>query len=369
MNNKLNHIIYISIPEKMNHSIGKLNLDPRILIPVEIPEGQDPADWDSSDLSWEMIVSGMLKIMAYNREHKDIDYFRKFIMAARPEIAAELTQSAVIKAQAGDFDLAEEIFLALTGLDENDLRSRLNLVLLHENRLKTLEGAEKDSLSLRVNDEYESLISSGEDLPDIYFNAAWFFYNKQEFDRAYELLSSYLVLGGNETKQSEAEKLRRECEELKNTDKDYREAFRLINEDKNEEGLALITGFLETNADIWNAWFLKGWALRKLQRFDEALSAFFEAEKRKGVHTDILNEMAICHLELEHFDESRSCLEKALETDPENLKVISNMGILSLKQGKREEAAGFFRTVLALAPEDPIASEYLNFLENSSESS
>jgi hypothetical protein len=32
---------------------------------------------------------------------------------------------------------------------------------------------------------------------------------------------------------------------------------------------------------------------------------------------------------------------------------------LALKQGKREEARGFFRTVLELEPGDPVASAYL----------
>ncbi len=365
-NKKLDHIIYISIPEEMNHSIGNLKLNPHILLPIEIPEGIAPKDWDSRDLSWEMIISGMLKVMAYDRDHKDLPYYREFIKSSRPEIAAELTQSAVIKAQTGDFELAEEIFHALIGLDESDLRTRLNLTLLHENRLKTVEGMEREALLSRVEEEYGDLISFGEDLPDIYFNAAWFFYNRQEFGRAFELSSSYLVLGEDETKRSEAEKLRRECEELKDTDKDYREAFRLISEDLNEDGLDCINNFLEKNREIWNAWFLKGWALRKLSRFAEALTAFKEAERIKGNHIDILNEMAICLLELEKFEESRSCLQKALELDPENLKVISNMGILSLKEGNTEDAAAFFRTVLDLDPEDPIAADYLKFLEKSS---
>ena len=364
---KLNHIIYISIPEELNHSIGNLKLNPHILIPVEVPEGMNPSDWDSRDLSWEMIISGMLKVLAYDRDHKDLPYYREFIKASRPEIAAELTQSAVIKAQTGDFELAEEIFQALIGLEPNDLRSRLNLTLLHENRLKTMEGIERETFDSLIGEEYGELISHGEDLPDIYFNAAWFFYNRQDFDRAFELSSSYLVLGEDENKRSEAEKLRRECEELKNTDKDYRDAFRLISEDKNEEGLACIDRFLKKNDEIWNAWFLKGWALRKVSRYEDALAAFIKAGKIKGDHIDILNEMAICLLELERFNESRKCLEKALTLDPENLKVISNMGILCLKEERKEEAARFFRTVLALDPEDPIAAEYLNFIENSSD--
>ena len=363
-NEKLKQIIYISIPEDMKHHIGSISLDPAILLPVEIPEGVNPEEWSPGNLSWEMIVSGMLKILAYDPDHKNTEYFREFIRSVRPEITAELTQSAVIKAQSGDFELAEEIFLALTGLDENDLRSRLNLVLLYENKLGGItEGSDK--LHKKIEDLYAGLLEKGEDLPDIYFNAAWYYYGKQDFARAHGLCESYLTLGNEETKRSEAEKLMRECAELKDTNELYTEAFSLVNEDKNEEGLEKIALFLEDSPEVWNGWFLKGWALRKLSRFEEAMDAFRKAADLKPGHVDILNEMSICAIELSDFKQAASLLQEALEIDPENLKIISNMGILSLKEKKLDEAAAFFRTVLALDPEDPMAAQYLDFIENS----
>jgi tetratricopeptide (TPR) repeat protein len=365
---KLKQIIYISIPESMEHSLGSLQLNPSILLPVEVPEGQKPNEWEAENLNWEMIVSGMLKVLAYDNDHKNQEYFREFIRAVRPEISAELTQSAVIKAQSGDFGLAEEIFLALIGLDERDLRSRLNLILLYENKLNNMSSAPsetKDSIQTQIETHYLELLSQAEDLPDIYFNAAWFYYSIQDFKRAFELCENYLDLGEDETKRSEAEKLLRECSELKNTNELYREAYRLVNEDKNEESLDMISDFLNDNPEVWNGWFLQGWAYRKLSRFEDALKSFNKAAEIKGPHVDILNELAICHLELNHFDDSRKVLEEALGMDSENLKVISNMGILSLKEGKKDESAGFFRTVLLLEPEDKIAADYLEYIEKS----
>lgn len=365
---KLKQILYISIPEGLQHSLGSLLLDPSILLPVEVPEGIKPEDWQPENLSWEMIISGMLKVLAYDEDHKNRDYFREFVQSARPEIAAELTQSAVIKAQSGDFELAEEIFRALIGLNDRDLRSRLNLVLLYENKFNNstnLPSEKLRSLKEQIEENYMSLLNQAEDLPDIYLNAAWFYYSNQDFKRAYDLCENYLSLGDDETKRSEAEKLLRECSELKDTNELYRDAYRLVNEDKNEEGLQLISDFLRDYPVVWNGWFLQGWAQRKLSQFDEALISFQKAAELRGPHVDILNELAICHLELNHYEESRKALEEALGMDPENLKIISNMGILCLKENRREEAAGFFRTVLLLEPEDQMAAEYLNFIEES----
>jgi Flp pilus assembly protein TadD len=61
------------------------------------------------------------------------------------------------------------------------------------------------------------------------------------------------------------------------------------------------------------------------------------------------------------LDGARRELETALQKEPENIKIISNLGILALKSGNTDEATAFFRTVLELDPDDPIAN---NFIKN-----
>jgi Flp pilus assembly protein TadD len=56
-------------------------------------------------------------------------------------------------------------------------------------------------------------------------------------------------------------------------------------------------------------------------------------------------------------------LVQALEVEPENTKIVSNLGIVAMKQGTLEEAAGFFRTVMELDPDDPLAPRYLEAIE------
>ena len=67
-------------------------------------------------------------------------------------------------------------------------------------------------------------------------------------------------------------------------------------------------------------------------------------------------------MELGEFAESRKRLLEALKLEPENTKVISNLGIVSLKADNRNDALGFFRTVLEHDPEDRIAARYIESL-------
>ena len=61
--------------------------------------------------------------------------------------------------------------------------------------------------------------------------------------------------------------------------------------------------------------------------------------------------------------ESKKSLEKALSIDPENVKIISNLGYLSLKEGKIDDARKYFSIVLEYSPNDKIALSELSKLE------
>ena len=95
--------------------------------------------------------------------------------------------------------------------------------------------------------------------------------------------------------------------------------------------------------------------------------AFLKALEVGPEHSDTLNELAICQLELEEYSQCRTTLEKALKMEPENIKIISNLGILSLKEEKIDEAKAYFRSVLELSPDDPIALNYLEYIADDSQ--
>ena len=68
-------------------------------------------------------------------------------------------------------------------------------------------------------------------------------------------------------------------------------------------------------------------------------------------------------MELLNLIDSKTYLDKALVLDPENMKIVSNMGILAVKTGRLDEAESYFRTALEIEPEDPVALQYIAFLE------
>jgi Flp pilus assembly protein TadD len=160
----------------------------------------------------------------------------------------------------------------------------------------------------------------------------------------------------------EAERIVREIDSQGLMDDMFKKAFDYVRMGKEEEGISFIRRFLESHPDVPNAWFILGWGLRRSARYAEGKEAFLKAMELGSPHPDLLNELAICLMELGELEESRKRLQEALAQEPENTKIISNLGIVSMKMGNPGEAAAFFRTVLELEPGDPIASRYLEML-------
>ena len=361
----LEHIVYISLPENFSHTIGSFTVNPAVLIPVEISE--DDPEISIQNLSWEMIVSGMLKVLAYNPTHKDSGYYRDFVYAVKPDIVYELSQVGILKARNKDFEIAEEIFTVLKNLDPGNIHHTLNLALAYQDHAAVCEKIGNQELAEEYRqaafDEYKIALASAPDNQDVNYHAGYFFLKQGNFARAKELFSFYLKIASNTKKAKHVQGILEEISRYELDDRLFSEAYDFIRLGKEEEAITRITEYLERHPDVWNAWFLLGWANRRLSRFAEGEKAFLKAIELKADVSDVFNECAICQMELGKYDESRLMLNKALSMEPENIKIISNLGILSLKEGKREDARGFFETVLEIEPQDPIAKKYLEFMQ------
>jgi Flp pilus assembly protein TadD len=273
-------------------------MDAAIPVPVELRDGEEALGND--DISEEMILSGMLRLLAAEPDHQNAAYYRYCVLSARPNILHELTYAAMMKAENGDFSLAIEILDTLKGL------------FLYSSELLACKNAilKKKKAALKA-------------VSDI----AW-----------------------------EVPALPKRCD----ADALSAQAYHNINKGDIDEGLTNIHAFLEKNPHLWNAWFLLGWGLRKAARYEEAESVFRTAMEKGGANVDTRNELAICLMEKGDLKGARKELEAALHAEPENVKVISNLGVLALKMGDKTEASGFFRTVLEIDPNDAIAKAALD---------
>jgi Flp pilus assembly protein TadD len=292
-----------------------------------------------------------------------IDYYRRFVLAVKPEIYNELTSAAIVKAENSDFDMALEVLDLLEGLFPGAPGILLNRAIMLEEQAEALEKTGNEA-AVEIDEKalaaYEKVLMLEPPLPDALFNAGFFFMRRKDYARARSCFNAYLPLGDDEDKKEEAETLAKDIESRGLDDESFREAVELIRAGEDEEGLLTIKDFLERRPTVWNGWFVLGWALRKLERWEDGLESFKKAVELGADSGDVRNEMAICLIELGDLKNARKELEAALKEEPENVKIISNLGVVALKNGDDDEAAAFFRTVLELDPNDPVANSFFS---------
>jgi|JFJP01.1.fsa_nt_gi tetratricopeptide (TPR) repeat protein len=358
------NIVFMEIPATMARHIGSFVVDPAIKVPVEL--GSDAANLAS--LTWEMIIAGMLRLLAYDTDNADAAYFRRFVLAVKPDIFDELSATGILKARNGELDVAEEIFKALGGLAPHAPEPILNLAILYEDKADALDRSGKETLADTIRgkafDAYKRMLSMEPPYPDAFFNAGFFYMKNRSFDQAARNFEAYIGIGDDQAKIRKAKEIVGKLRFRGKADVLFKEAYDFIRMGKEEDGIARALEFVDVDPSVWNGWFLVGWGRRRLGRFDEGRDAFLKALELGADEVDVLNELAICEMELGMLSESRGRLEQALRKEPENIKIISNLGVVARKQGRDADASGFFRTVLELDPGDTLALAQLEELDD-----
>ena len=377
-NSPLDTVYFITLGEDFKFSEQAMHIDPSIPLPVQKKDKDAPGTFNMAELTEEQILAGLLTVMAYDSDNKNILYYRSLLKKARPNLKAELTEAAILKTKNEDFELAEEIFASLRGFDPEDIATILNTALFLDQRGDFYRQSgltdDADACDEEALFYYKQAMDAEPAVPDAFFNAGFFYLKKRNFVEAKSVFETYLALTCEESdedmgengvyKKNRAQEILNDIANRSLEDEHFSAAYRLIDSDKIEEGLEEIRLFITKNPHVWNAWFMLGWGLRKAGRFEEALKAFEKALSLEGDKTaDTYNELAICCMEQNLTDEAKKYLLQALSMEPENTKIISNLGYVALKQGDPSLAASYFQTVLEYDPDDKIAALELQNLD------
>ncbi len=377
--NPLDSIYFIKLPADFKFSAPNIQIDPAIPLPAQKKQADDPGNFNMKELTEEQLLAGILTVLAYDKQNENLPYYRKLLEGARPNIKKELQEAAILKGRNEDWELAEEIWRGLQGLDPENPAIILNMAIFYDQRADAyrrnglIEDADAyDDLSLRY---YKDSMDVEPEMPDAFFNAGYFYLKKRNFLDARWCFDTFLALTSDtpdeEMGEMGLEKKRVAQENLNKIssrnleDEHFHNAYELINRGEEEKGIVEIRKFIQDNPAVWNAWFMLGWGLRRLERFADAKKAFEKARECEGgdENADTLNELAICQMETGDLKAALETLTQALEMDCDNTKIICNLGYLYLRMGNEAEARKFFMTALEISPDDKIASAALKSLE------
>jgi cytochrome c-type biogenesis protein CcmH/NrfG len=366
MSNQLDTVVFIALPVEMRDLVQSIHIPTGVLLPVET--GMDPKHWDPTNLTWEMILAGMVKVTAWQPDHEHHLFYRQFLLQAQPSIVNDLIQLGIGYAEAEQFTEAEEMFRASAAIAPERPEGLVNLALTMERRGDALLQLGRDEDAELVWEAtaavYRSALATFSPPPtELLMNGGLFFIKIQNIPQGMVYLQEFSSLTTDESAQQRVDHILTQLRQQETSDRLFKEAFDFINMGAEERGVARIREFLEQNKDSWNGWFLLGWGLRRIGKFSEALDAFQQAVELGGDTADTFNELAICNMELNKLDDAYSTLDYALRRDPDNVRIISNFGVLFMKRGEQDEARRFFETALALDPEDVVAQQFIQSME------
>lgn len=380
--NALDSVYFLELPENYRFSDAAFPVDVSVPIPVQKKDNDAPGNFRPEEITEEQILAGILAVLAHDRHNAHTQYYRSMIQKLRPKIKQELTEAAILKAKNEDYDVAEEIFAALRGIDPDDMTTVLNTALFLDERATSYRNSglveDADAYDNDALAYYISAMDADPPLPDAYFNAGFFYLKQNNYSEAKNCFESYVAftcdasdedLGENGVyKKERAQEILNSIKSQNTDDARFADAFKLISNGEEEKGIDQIREFLQHNPKVWNAWFMLGWGLRKLSRYEDARNAFMQSLACEGgeANSDTYNELAICHMETGDYSEAKKNLMHALRLAPESAKILSNLGFLSMHEGNLSEAAKYFMTVLEYAPNDEIAKSQLAEIERRS---
>ena len=376
--NPLETVFFINLPEDYKFSDAAMQIDASIPLPVQKKIQGDPNDYDMKDIAPEQVLAGILTVLAYDKHNEHLDYYRSIITKAKPNIKKELTEAAILKTKNEDWELAEELFMTVRGIDPEDMGVALNLALFLDQRAESHRCAglldEADAYDNDALEYYKESMNAEPAIPDAFFNAGFFYLKQHDYHEAKGAFETYLALtcdakdeDMDENAKYKQERAQEIVDRISNENMDdaaFAKAYKLISTGKEQEGLDKILAYISSNPKVWNAWFLMGWGLRKLRRYSDAQKAFEQALTCGGdISSETYNELAICLIEQNDIAGAKKNLMKALAISPEDTKIISNIGYVCLKEGNKSEAQKYFTAVLEDNPNDVIAASELAKLE------
>ena len=368
MNNNeesINNLLWINLPSDIDTDMGAFTLDPEIPLPVEPDEN---GEVDIAEVTWEKVIAASLLVLANTPSHEHAGYYRNFLLALRPGLPSELTEAYRERMNEADWPHAEDIILALRGLEPDSVEHRYAMARLYDRRAqqerKTGDAQTAESFEGAAEAAYNELLSEDNAPGTAWYEAGIFRYRKGDFLRAAETLEAFLDTAPEGAEKSEAEYMVRLCRDEGQADELYRNAYAALNAGQIIEGTRMAREFKDQRPEGWPGWFLLGWGLRLSEEWEEAREALEEALRKGCKESDLYNELAICTRALKDYDASSAALEEALKRDPENIKILSNIAIIHLEKGNREEAIRWLQTALTMDPSDPVCRQLLNELDS-----
>lgn len=355
----LDDIVFITLPPSMARDINGFKLDPARELPIQLPAGKKHLDSDTP-VTLDMIVSGMLRIICYQTDNPNYPYYKQFVLAAEPDAVEQLNLAAIAQEKAGHDAFAEELFLTVNHLSPQSA-TFINLATCYSQKAATdkEKGTVYDLYAQKALDTLMEGLSLFPKDPDLLCEIGYFHLYQGNTENAEDYFERYLAVAPQGEKRAKVEKVFADINKKISNDTALMHAYDQISMGEEDKALETLKDWISKNPKTWNGYFLQGWALRKLGRFDEAKDAFLTCLQLGQKDGDIYNELSLCEFSLGNKALAKDYLDIAVDLDDANLTYLSNLAYMHLADEEYEEARRLLEKARQLDGADPLIQQLM----------
>ncbi len=349
MQKELKDIRFITLPDE--RKIGDVTIRADIPIPVQFPQGSV-----TDDIDFNSIVAGLIKIVAWDSENKDIEYYKKLLLELQPDVVKELNLAAIAKSKKKDFEFAEELMLAVNHLSDAP-ESYINLAVLYAQMTVELHKKNDDTKADMYDDKIIAVLneckSRHEKYAATYSEISAFHMRHGDIESARDYLAKYTELEKDKKKRDQAQSTLKSIEKMLTSKDQIMYAYDKMMMGCADDALEIMNKYIASNEKRWESYFLRGWAKRVLEDYSGAQKDLLESIRIDGKNAEVYNELSICARESGDTELAKSYLQIAVDLDGDDVIYLSNLAFLHLASGEFEESRELLEKARKIDPEDP----------------
>ena len=270
----LKQVFFISMEGRSDFCIENFQVREDVPLPVLASSEK----LSKEDITPDNIILGMFRVIRENEIEENIDYYRDFIYAVKPDIDAQLTSAALEAENNGDYSDAIDIYSGLLRLNPESPEHLLNIAVCYNEYSLFLFDKGKEELALQMEELAFKFFKILDEIPEkndrIFYYLGRFYLSKENYEKAIEYFKEFISLTDDDERKKEVLEALKMIQSLGVLNEDYRYAQELTEADKDGAALESIEKFIEKYPLNWNGYHLKGFILRKLERYEEAVDFF-----------------------------------------------------------------------------------------------
>ena len=346
---KLKDVQFITLPG--DRKIGDTVLKGDKSLPVQFQAGQKPEDID-----FNSIVAGLIKVMAWDPENKDFDYYKNVLLNLQPNVAQELNLAAISKSNKKDYDFAQELMLAVKNIT-NAPESYINLAVLYAQMTVQLhekaDHVKADMYDDKILQVLNECLEKHPNYAPAYSEISAFHMRHGDIESARNNLAKYVNLETDEKKRKQAEKTLANFNKMLSSKDQIMYAYDKMMMGCADEAVTAINKYLAGGEKSWEAYFIRGWAKRTLEDYEEAQKDLLESLRIESNNAEVYNELSICARERGDVELAKNYLQIALDLDDEDIVYAVNLAFLHLADAEYTESRELLEKARMIDPDDP----------------